>query len=1064
MSLYTFYCRIYQGIFRLASPLLPWREPQLLEGPGSLKQLPALLKLHAIGKVLIVTDQGITRLGLMDGLLEGFRKEDIGYFIFDGTVPNPTVDNIETALGHYHREDCQAILAFGGGSPMDCAKAVGARVARPDKSIASMKGVLKVLRRLPPLIAVPTTAGTGSEATLAAVVSNPDTHEKYPVNDHALIPHFAILDPELTVRLPGHITATTGMDALTHAVEAFIGCSNTRETELDAIEATRLVMENLGRVYRNPSELAGRGRLLRAAYLAGKSFTRAYIGYVHAIAHTLGGFYGTPHGLANAVILPHMLEYYGQAAVVRLARLARESGTVDATLDDRTAAAAFIAIVRVMNQELGIPAFLEGIQDSDIPLMVKRALAEANPLYPVPVILGETDLLRLFDLIRGKEDPRADTAQTVAAPISETASTGIPGTEGRGEKKTVHGESMRYLEIDLSSRSFTVYTPVEADLRDYIGGKGLGLKFIYDRLGKRLGEIDPLGPDNILAFMMGTFLGTGAPCSGRFAGITKSPLTGIMVAASCGGPFGMACKTAGWDGVLVRGKAEKPTVLRLDEHGVSFEDAGELWGQETGPAQASLVSKPGQGALVIGPAGENGVLYSVIRSGNRFLGRGGMGTVMGAKNLKAIVATGQSFRISPVAQEAFARLNTQAKKMITRNAFVQSYKAFGTNYSVNPGVDSGYAPVRNFRDRTDERCRGLSGEAMAERYKTRHAVCSPCSVLCGHKGTYPDGKERHIPEYETIGLWGGNIMNFDPDIIGLWNDRMNNLGMDTISCGGTVSWAMEAAEKGLRPSSLRFGKTDNIAELLDDIAHVRGEGAELAMGTRRLATTYGGLDFAAQVKGLEMAAYDPRAGWGQGLNYAVANRGGCHLNAYPIALEAVFNFIPQYSTVSKVSWVTFLEDLFSATNSVQTCQFTIFGYLLEPPIARYTPRPLLKLAMTLMPSVAQSVLDWSTLSGLVSAITGRKLGMREFLKVGRRIHVLERYMNILCGVTAADDTLPRRFLDEADTRHPAKSVVPVEALVKSYYRKKGYDEKGIPTTRLLEKLGIPSAPRGTSMS
>ena len=949
---------IYQGIFRLASPLLPWREPQLLEGPGSLGQLPALLRKQSIGKVLIVTDQGITRLGLMDGLLDGLRKEGIGYFIFDGTVPNPTVDNIETALGHYHRENCQAILAFGGGSPMDCAKAVGARVARPNKSIASMKGVLKVLHRLPPLIAIPTTAGTGSEATLAAVISNPSTHEKYPVNDHALIPHFAVLDPELTVGLPGHITATTGMDALTHAVEAFIGKSNTRETEGDAIEATRLVMDNLGRVYHNPAELDGRGKLLRAAYLAGKAFTRAYIGYVHAMAHTLGGFYGIPHGLANAVILPHVLEYYGQAGEKRLAKLARDSGAVDTALDDRKASAAFIALIKTMNQELGIPRFIEGIQDTDIPLMVKRALSEANPLYPVPVILGETDLLRLFDIIRGK------SAVAVRESHEGKESAAVDG----GGKKTILGESKQYLEIDLSTRSWKVYTAGEADLRDYIGGKGLGIKFIYDRLGKRLGKVDPLGPDNILAFMMGTFIGTGAPCSGRFAGITKSPLTGIMVAASCGGPFGMACKTAGWDGVLVSGKAAKPTVLRLDENGVAFEDAGELWGMETGAAQASLVSKPGQGALVIGPAGENGVLYAVIRSGNRFLGRGGMGTVMGAKNLKAIVASGQSFRISPVAQETFAKLNIKAKKMIVRNPFVQAYKAYGTSYSVNPGVDSGYAPVRNFRDRTDERCRQLSGEVMAERYKTKHAVCTPCSVLCGHKGTYPDGKERHIPEYETIGLWGGNIMNFDPDIIGLWNDRMNELGLDTISCGATVSWAMEAAEKGLRPSTLRFGQTDTIAVMLADIAWLRGEGAELAQGSRKLATRYGGLEFAAQVKGLEMAAYDPRAGWGQGLNYAVANRGACHLNAYPIALEAIFHYIPQYSTLSKASWVAFMEDLYSATNSVQTCQFTIFGYLLEPPLAKYTPKPLLKLAMTFLPSVAQLVLDWSTLSDRKSVV------------------------------------------------------------------------------------------------
>jgi aldehyde:ferredoxin oxidoreductase len=297
-------------------------------------------------------------------------------------------------------------------------------------------------------------------------------------------------------------------------------------------------------------------------------------------------------------------------------------------------------------------------------------------------------------------------------------------------------------------------------------------------------------------------------------------------------------------------------------------------------------------------------------------------------------------------------------------------------------------------------------------------------------------------------------MNFDPDLVGEWNDTMGDLGLDTISCGCTASWAMEAAEKGLRPSALAFGKTDNIPAVLDDIAHRRGEGDELAEGSRRLAQKYGGLDFAAQVKGLEMAAYDPRAGWGQGLNYAVANRGGCHLNAYPIALEAMFGFLPPYTMLSKASWVAFFEDLFDAINSTQTCQFSAFGYVLEPPIAKYTPKPLLRLAMTLMPDVAQLVLDWRPLSGLVGAITGRRMSQRDFLMVGRRVHVLERHMNILMGITKADDTLPGRFLTEAETKHPDRSVVPIEPMVRAYYRKKGYDAEGRPTPRLLSRLGI----------
>ena len=399
MSFYTGYCRAYQMMFKLVSPILPWREPELLEGPGSLLELPTKLTGRGIKKVLVVTDKSLVALGLLSPLLTEFAAQNIEYVVYDETVPNPTVGNIEAALQLYHSNQCQAIIAFGGGSPIDCAKGTGARVARPKKSLASMKGVLKVLHRLPLLVAIPTTAGTGSEATLAAVISNPETHEKYPINDHSLIPHLAVLDPELTLKLPKQMTATTGMDALTHAVEAYIGRSNTKETERDAIEATRIIMQDLVAVYADGDDVVRRGNMLKAAYLAGKAFTRAYVGYVHAIAHTLGGFYGIPHGLANSVILPHMLDYFGASAEKRLADLARKSKTVDETLDDASAAKAFIARIRAMNKSMAIPETLTGIKSEDVPLMVKRALSEANPLYPVPRILNGQELTEVFGII-----------------------------------------------------------------------------------------------------------------------------------------------------------------------------------------------------------------------------------------------------------------------------------------------------------------------------------------------------------------------------------------------------------------------------------------------------------------------------------------------------------------------------------------------------------------------------------------------------------------------------------------------------------------------------------------
>jgi alcohol dehydrogenase len=398
--MYKMYCRTYQGAMRMASSILPWRKPELLTGENSLSKLPKLIKSLGIESVLIATDAGITSIGLMDDFLQGLREEGINFFIYDKTVPNPTIDNIEEALQMYKANHCQGIVAFGGGSPMDCAKGVGARVARPKKSIPQMKGVLKVMKKLPPLFAVPTTAGTGSETTLAAVVSNSQTHEKYAIMDTSLIPHYAVLDPLLTVKLPPHITAATGIDALTHAVEAYIGKSNTKETIQCSRDAVKLIFENLYEAYTNGSNLTARKNMQTAAYLAGIAFTRAYVGNVHAIAHTLGGFYSVPHGLANAIVLPYVLEYYGESAHKPLAELAELVGIGDPSDSNEKKAKKFIDAIKKLNEDMDIPKKVNGIVEDDIPLMVERALSEANPLYPVPKILSKEEMFHLYQLIK----------------------------------------------------------------------------------------------------------------------------------------------------------------------------------------------------------------------------------------------------------------------------------------------------------------------------------------------------------------------------------------------------------------------------------------------------------------------------------------------------------------------------------------------------------------------------------------------------------------------------------------------------------------------------------------
>ncbi len=384
--------RTYQFVFKvvMSTDLFDWSEPETLEGPGAVKKLPAFIKSKGLKNVLIVTDKGLMGLHLLDGLFEKLDEEGVKYVVFDGVQPNPSIENIEDARQLYLDNACDGVIAFGGGSPMDCAKAAAARVTNPKKSVRSMRGVMKLTHKLPPLFAVPTTAGTGSEVTLAAVVTDESTHEKNAINDPRLRPKYAVLDPELTVGLPPHITSTTGMDALTHAVEAYIGRSNTKSTEMYAEKAVKMIFDNVKKAYDDGKNIDARNEMLKASYYAGMAFTRAYVGYVHAIGHNLGGMYHVPHGLAMAVILPHVLEYYGESAYPRLAKLAVISGVkTDGSTEEK--AKAFIEAIKQLNKDMNIPDGFEQIQEKDLPILVERALKEANPLYPVPRIMDKAD-------------------------------------------------------------------------------------------------------------------------------------------------------------------------------------------------------------------------------------------------------------------------------------------------------------------------------------------------------------------------------------------------------------------------------------------------------------------------------------------------------------------------------------------------------------------------------------------------------------------------------------------------------------------------------------------------
>lgn len=380
-------CRGVQGVLKCAMYLLPWKVPRVMRGPGSVKKLPAAIRRRGFSKVLIVMGETLMKRGLLEGLLEAMKEAELEYVIYNGVTPDPTDENVEDGVILFRENHCDCLIAFGGGSPMDCAKAVGARIARPKKPVRKLQGLFRVLKPLPVIFAVPTTAGSGSETTIAAVITEAAFHHKVPITDPCIVPRFAVLDPELTMGLPPKVTSTTGLDALCHAVEAYT--NNTYNSKLEkemCRKAVRLIYDNLYRAYKDGTDLEARQKMQQAAFYAGRAFSRGSVGYVHAIGHTLGGLYGTAHGLAMSILLPHVMRAFGPAAHEKLAELCDVCGI---KADDDTNAAkaeAFIRWIEDMKEKMEIPEYPDMIREEDIDQIVQWAEKEANPLYPVPVI------------------------------------------------------------------------------------------------------------------------------------------------------------------------------------------------------------------------------------------------------------------------------------------------------------------------------------------------------------------------------------------------------------------------------------------------------------------------------------------------------------------------------------------------------------------------------------------------------------------------------------------------------------------------------------------------------
>ncbi|MBW2272979.1 MAG: aldehyde ferredoxin oxidoreductase family protein [Deltaproteobacteria bacterium] len=625
----------------------------------------------------------------------------------------------------------------------------------------------------------------------------------------------------------------------------------------------------------------------------------------------------------------------------------------------------------------------------------------------------------------------------------------------------IKGYAGRVLEVDLSAGHFA-FQPLDEEIaRLYIGGKGYGTRLLYDSTEP---GIDPLGPANPLIFATGPLNGSVAPQSNRFAVVCKSPLTGGIGNATCGGSFALGLKKAGIDILVVKGRAQRPTRLEIDGDAgeVQFLDAGELWGMGTYETQERL-GKQGREHAVIGPAGENQVLYAGIVSNERIAGRTGVGAVMGSKLLKAVSVKG-SRKLDMEDPEKFKEYTKQVRGMFKEHPVLGgSLKRFGTGGILNTTNARNILPTRNFQRGHFDDAMNISGEYMEDHGLVGvKSSCIHCPVTCGRDVELPGRGRVKGPEYETLALLGSNLEIGDLERVNEWNYLADDFGMDTISLGASLSFAMELQERGLFRAGLSFGDPDGVSEMIRDIAHRHGTGNELADGTRRMSEKYGGREFAMHVKGLELSAYDPRGSFAQGVEYATTNRGGCHVQGASMYMESVgpLTINPQ-SLRLKADIPVVQQNLACAINSMVLCIFTTYGIMpklvhdMDPNSLRYRALatafehsgPLFRTVMGLKSKPMFWFEKW------LSFITGTNFSGGHLQETGARIFNLERMYNLREGLSGESDTLPPRMLNEPifdhmDSGHPLGELLP------RYYRIRGWDAEGVPLPATLEKLRV----------
>ncbi|HPO53380.1 MAG TPA: aldehyde ferredoxin oxidoreductase family protein [Clostridia bacterium] len=623
------------------------------------------------------------------------------------------------------------------------------------------------------------------------------------------------------------------------------------------------------------------------------------------------------------------------------------------------------------------------------------------------------------------------------------------------------GYANRFAKIDLTTQTIEDY-PVSDEYRKlYLGGKILAARIVYDILKEKT---DAYSPDNPIVITTSPLNMSNAPSTSRFNVSTISPLTNLLTSSNCGGNFGLKLKQAGFDGLIIVGKAEKPTYIKVKDGNIELLDATPFWGMLTGEAQEKMGAKT-EGKFVIGPAGENLVRYAGVVSQERIAGRNGVGAVFGSKLLKGIVAGG-SFKPEIAEPEKLKELIKKWAKHLTEHPLTgKQLPNYGTAGLITPMNFKNLLATRNYKDGRYEDFEKISGETLREKYLVKNKGCITCPIQCG-RVVKVEGKEVKGPEVETVTLLGSNLLNSDMQKILDANYYCDEYGMDTISFGSAIGFAMELNEKGMWDCGLNFGDPDmDLVGIAKAVAYREGIGNELADGTRKMSEKFGGKEFAINVKGLELAAYEPRAAQGMGLGYATANRGGCHLNGgYLVVMEGLGLNVSGMTTKGKAAFGIFFQDLMEAISAGGSCLFTSYAVLPGYAISHQNSK-LLRAIFKLIPYFGGAVGLAHKFLGIlalnlpsmvpypvaINYVTGMKLTLGEYLRIGERGYNLERLVNIRQGLTSDDDTLPKRLLEEPQISN--KSVVRLDKMKNSYYKIRGWKD-GVPTERVRRKLKI----------